>query len=49
MVNQEYIYNAFGLKKSDLKTIESTNKASIELQLKIFKEKNLEKLRLVNG
>ena len=49
MVNKEEIYNAFGLKKSDLETIESPNKASIEAQLKIFEEKYLRKLRLANG
>lgn len=41
MVNQEDIYSEFGLKKSDLETIESSNKPSIELQLKT--------LRLTNG
>jgi len=49
MIKQEDIYNAFGLKESDLKTIESPNKASMEVQLKIFNEKCLVKLRLANG
>jgi multidrug resistance efflux pump len=49
MVNKEEIYNTFGLKESDLKLIESPNKATIELQLKIFKENYLGKLVISNG
>jgi hypothetical protein len=38
MINDEEIYKAFGLKKTDLDTIESPSKAEIENQLKIFEE-----------
>lgn len=49
MANQEEMYNVFGLNESDLKAIESPNKESIELQLKIFKENYLRKLVISNG
>lgn len=49
MANQEEIYNVFGLKESDIKAIESPNKESIELQLKIFEKNYLRKLVISNG
>ena len=48
-MTKEDIYNVFGLKEADIKAIESSNKASIELQVKTFEEKYLRKLRVTNG
>lgn len=48
MISKEDIYNAFGLSESDLNTIRSS-KESIELQLKVYEEKQLRKLRLINA